>query len=332
MTLRQLLRRPFMATPYAEQVDLKGKNVVVTGASEGSLGYATARTLARWGALVVVTSRRNTAAIVDTLQQELQKQGDSALIIGHELDLCDANSVNSFCQWYLQNHGERLDILVNNAGVHLDLMSKWEEPTLSEDGHEVQWRTNYLGTAHLTHKLLPLLQQTGDKFGDARVVNVGSQIHSKARNEALFDPGTSYNSWKSYGMSKLALIHFSHELNRRFSETHKLQSYCLHPGGTGGTYTAVADKGFANAPVIGFLRKLGAPLERLFMSTPEEGAQTQLYCATSPEAVGGYYYVNCAIGQASENSNDRATAKRLWDSTQEWLNNLPATPATLKQV
>lgn len=332
MTLRQLLRRPFVATPYAQEVDLKGKHVIVTGASTGSLGYATARTLARWGALVVVTSRRNTGAIVEMLQQELKKEGNSALIVGHELDLCDASSVNSFSQWYLHNHGERLDVLVNNAGVHLDLMSKWEEPTLSEDGHEIQWRTNYLGTAHLTHKLLPLLQQTGDRFGDARVVNVGSQIHSKARNEALFDSNTSYNSWKSYGMSKLAMIHFSHELNRRFAEVHKLQSYCLHPGGTSGTYTAVADKGFSNAPIISFLRKLGAPLERLFMSTPEEGAQTQLYCATSPEAVGGHYYVDCAIGQASQESSDQAAANRLWNITQEWLVGLPAAPASLNQV
>lgn len=311
MTLRQLLRRPFVDTPYAQEVDLKGKHVIVTGASAASLGYATARTLARWGARVTVTSRRDTGEIVKTLQQELQKAGNSALIDGHELDLCDASSVNNFSQWYLQNHGERLDILVNNAGVHLDLMSKWEQPTLSEDGHEIQWRTNYLGTAHLTHNLLPLLQQTGEKLGDARVVNVGSQIHSRARNEALFDPDTSYNSWKSYAMSKLAMIHLSHELNRRFANLHNLQSYCLHPGGTSGTYTEVADKGFANAPIIGFLRKLGAPLERLFMCTPEEGAQTQLYCATAPEAVGGHYYVHCAIGQASRDSEDQATAGRL---------------------
>ena len=323
MTLRQLLRRPFVDTPYASEVDLRGKHVIVTGASAGSLGYETARTLARWGALVIVTSRNDTRAIVEALKAQLHKEGSRALVVGHELDLCDAGSVNQFSQWYLQNHGERLDVLVNNAGVHLDLMSRWTSPMLSADGHEVQWRTNYLGTVHLTHTLLPLLRATGDKFADARVVNVGSQIHARARNDALFDPNTSYNSWKAYGMSKLAMIHFSHELNRRFADSHNLQSYCLHPGGASGTYTHVADKGFANAPLIAFLRKLGAPIERLFMSTAEEGAQTQIHCATSPEAEGGHYYVNCTIGQASEDSNDEVSASRLWDMSQEWLEDLP---------
>ncbi len=322
MTVRQLLRRPFVNTPYAEQASLAGRHVIVTGTSAGSLGFETALTLARWGALVVVTTRSNTDAIIDSLKSQLQNDGIDTLIVGRELDLCDAGSVKQFSQWYLQNHGERLDILVNNAGIHLDLMAKWKEPTLSADGHEIQWRTNYLGTAHLTHSLMPLLQQTGEKYGDARIVNVGSQIHAKAKNEALFDPNTSYNSWKFYGMSKLALIHFSNEINRRFAQANNLQSYCLHPGGSSGTYTEVASKGFANAPIIGFLRKLGAPIERLFMSTAEEGAQTQLYCATSPGAAGGHYYVNCAVGEASPETEDKAVAGRLWGMTQEWLQTL----------
>lgn len=328
MNLRQLVRRPFVNTPYAKETRLKGKHVIVTGAGPGSLGYETAKTLARWGALVIVTTRANTDAIVEALHTELRTENITPLISGHQLDLCGIESVNVFVRWYLENHGDRLDILVNNAGVHLDLMSKWKEPKLSEDGHELQWRTNYLGTVHLTHNLLPFLRQTGDRYGDARVVNVVSQLHSRGSNEALFDPGTPYESWKFYGLSKLAMIHFSHELNRRFATRHNLQSYCLHPGGAGGTYTDVASKGFANSPVIGFLRRLGAPIERLFMSTAEEGAQTQLHCATSPQARGGYYYFNCAIGRASEDSNDEESASQLWQITQEWLNGLSDMAAT----
>lgn len=326
MSFRTWLRGFFTDTPFATRVALSGKHVIVTGAGAGSLGYETARTLARWGALVVVTTRRDTGSIVDSLESQLRGEDVEANIAGHELDLCDASSVSRFSRWYLDNYGERLDILVNNAGVHLDLMAKWKKPKLSDDGHEIQWRTNYLGTVHLTQELLPLLRHTGKTYGDARVVNVGSQIHARAKNEALFDPETSYNSWKFYGMSKLALIHFSHEVNRRFAATHNLQSYCLHPGGASGTYTDVASKGFANAPVISLLRNLGAPLERLFMSTAEEGAQTQIHCATSPNAEGGHYYVDCAIGQASAESEDQETAKRLWDSTQAWLQTLAENP------
>ncbi|NCF20085.1 MAG: SDR family NAD(P)-dependent oxidoreductase [Haliea sp.] len=323
MNLRLLLRKPFVDDPFAKKVDLTGRHVIVTGVGPGSLGYETAKTLAHWGALVIVTTRRNTAAAVEALTSELANEDFAAKIYGHELDLCDADSVNRFTRWYLENYGDRLDVLVNNAGVHLDLMSKWKEPRLTQDGQEVQWRTNFLGTAHLTHNLLPLLQKTGDSHGDARVVNVVSQIHSRARNEALFDSNTSYNSWKFYGLSKLAMIHFSHELNRRFSEHNNVQGYCLHPGGASGTYTEVATRGFENSPIIGFLRKLGAPIERLFMSTAEEGAQTQVHCATSPQARGGHYYLNCAVSQASADTQDTQVALRLWQQTQDWINTLP---------
>jgi len=323
MNLRQWLRKPFVNTPFADVADLKGKHVIVTGVGPGSLGYESAKILARWGALVIVTTRRNTVATVQALTADLARENITAQIDGHELDLCDAGSVEQFTQWYLQSHGERLDILMNNAGVHLDLMSRWKEPKLTEDGHEIQWRTNYLGTVHLTHNLLPLLQQTGDTQGDARVVNVVSQIHSRGSNEALFDPDTEYESWKFYGLSKLAAIHFSNELNRRFAQPNNLQAYSLHPGGASGTYTEVASKGFESSPIIGFLRKLGAPIEKLFMSTAEEGAQTQIYCATSPHAEGGHYYFNCEIGEPSAESHDREAASRLWRETLEWVNGLP---------
>jgi NAD(P)-dependent dehydrogenase (short-subunit alcohol dehydrogenase family) len=322
MNLRQLLRKLFVKTPYAKETSLESKYAIVTGANLGSLGYETAKTLARWGAVVIVTSPRDTASLVTALREDLAKEHISVQIDGHDLDLSDANSVNQFTQWYLDNRGERLDVLVNNAGVHLDLMSKWKEPKLTDDGHETQWRINYLGTTHLTHTLLPLLQKTGESQGDARVVNVASQIHSRGSNEALFDPDTAYNSWKFYGLSKLALIHFTYELNRRFAQKSNLKSYCLHPGGVSGAYTNVATVGFEGSPIIGFLRKLGAPIEKLFMSTAEEGAQTQIHCATSAQAEGGHYYVNCEIGEASADSNDEKAAGRLWQETSEWVNSL----------
>lgn len=147
MDLRRLLRRPFVDTLYAKEARLQGKHVIVTGAGSGSLGYETAKTLARWGALVIVTTRRNSGTIVDALKSELREENIDPFISGHELDLCSTESVDLFTQWYLKHYAERLDILVNNAGIHLDLMSKWKEPNLSGDGHEIQWRTNYLGTA-----------------------------------------------------------------------------------------------------------------------------------------------------------------------------------------
>ena len=323
MNLRQLIRKPFANTHYAQATNLTGKHAIVTGCGLGSLGFENAKTLARWGAVVIVTTRGNTASVIHALKNELALENISALIDGHDLDLADAESVSGFCQWYQQHYGQRLDMLINNAGIHLDLMSKWKEPKLSSDGYEIQWRTNYLGSAQLTLKLLPLLQHTANTHGEARIVNVVSQLCSRGNNVALFDPDTSYNSWKFYGLSKLALVHFTFELNRRYFKKDKLKSYCLHPGSANGTYTNVANKGFAGSPVIAFLRKLGAPIERLFMSTAEEGAQTQIYCATSPEAESGHYYHNCQIRETTDDTQDEKVAGRLWQETQDWMNKLP---------
>ncbi|MCZ6502398.1 MAG: SDR family NAD(P)-dependent oxidoreductase [Gammaproteobacteria bacterium] len=323
MTIRKLLRKAFISTPVAKPVDLSGKYMIVTGASLGSLGYATAKQLSRWGATVVVTTRRDTEDVVAALKNELEKDSVKVKIDGHKLDLSDTASVNQFTQWYEGLYGDRLDILIYNAVIHLDLMSKWKEPNLTPDGFEIHWRTNYLGTVQLTHNLLPLLKKTGQRYGEARVVNVVSQLHNRGSNEILFNAQRAYESWQAYGLSKLALIHFTYELHRRFSQTDNLKSYCLHPGGKSGTYTNVANKGFEGHAIVGLLRKLVAPIEKLFMDTAEEGAQTQLHCAVSADAKSGHYYVKCQAAEASADSRDESAAGRLWKNTGEWLTKMP---------
>jgi NAD(P)-dependent dehydrogenase (short-subunit alcohol dehydrogenase family) len=319
MTLRQLLRKPFISTPFANPVDLTGRHIIVTGCGLGSLGYETARQLASWGATVIISTRSNTAAVKDTLKATLASNGAKGQIDGHNLDLSIAASVDEFSRWYRKYYGERLDCLINNAGIHLDLMSQWKEPKLSADGHEIQWRTNYLGTVHLTLNLLPILRKTGGEVGEARVVNVISQLHSRANNELLFDSNRIYESWQAYGLSKLGLIHFTRELDRRLATSDNLKTFCLHPGGKSGVYTNVADKGLEGHALLGFVRKLGAPLERLFMASAGEGAQTQIYCATAPEAESGGYYVNCQRAETTADGNDTDVAGRLWQVTQEWF-------------
>ena len=337
MTLRQLIRQPFVNTRFATPADLTHKHMIVTGASIGSLGFATAKQLAAWGATVIITTRNNPERVVAALQQALQEEGKQLAnngaggvadqkagqvvgrVVGKSLDLASTASVIAFSDWYKQHYGERLDALINNAGIHLDLLSQWQQPKLSADGEEIQWRTNYLGTVQLPHNLLPLLKQTGQQHGDARVVNVVSQLHSRGSNALLFDQNRTYESWQAYGLSKLGLIHHSTELNQRFAQSHNLKSYSLHPGGKSGTYTNVADKGLEGHALIGWLRKLGAPLEKLMMANAEEGAQTQLYCAVSPEAKGGEYYVNCQVSEASTDTRDKNAAAQLWQNTQTWL-------------
>jgi len=299
---------------FAEQQDLQGRVAIVTGCAPNSIGFATAKVLADWGATVIITTRSNTAAALAVLRKDLPA---FAWIDAHALDLTDADSVAAFAQWFADKY-KRLDILVNNAGIHLDLLSQWKEPRLSADGFEIQWRTNYLGTMQLTHLLLPLLVKTGKQKGDARIVNVVSQLHSKGFNAGLFD-SYPYNSWVAYGMSKLALIHATFEIQRRFAAEDHLQAYCLHPGAV---FTNVADKGLAGNRLIQTVRNVMAPLEKLTLLTPHEGAQTSLHCAVSPAALGGQYYQQCRPRMPSQDASDADVAARLWEQTAKWVQSL----------
>ncbi len=271
---------------------------VVTGAGPGSLGEATARALREHGR--VITTRRSGPSTSDF----------------HQLDLADARSVRAFVDW-LGEATDRVDVLVNNAGVHLDLRRKWRAPQLL-DGHEIHWRTNYLGTAHLTRLLLPVLLRTAAGVGEARVVNVVSKLHTRGRNEWLEGGVRPYDSWDAYGTSKLALVHEAAEIERRYGER-GLHGYSLHPGAV---YTKVADRGLETAPVLGRLRRLLAPIERRTLTAPEVGARTSVFCATSADAVPGGYHVRSAAADASPEVADAQAGTALWERTSVWAESL----------
>jgi NAD(P)-dependent dehydrogenase (short-subunit alcohol dehydrogenase family) len=283
--------------PMATPRDLSGRVVVVTGAGPRSIGLATAQTLADWGAEVVVSTRSEPVPGLDW----------------HPLDLADRTSVRRFADWVLDRYDGRLDALVNNAGIHLDLRSTWTDPPLV-DGHEIHWRTNYLGTAQLTHLLLPALLDRITATGDARVVHVVSKLHARGTNAALFEGVVPYDSWAAYGTSKLALVHHAAELHRRHGDD-GLRAVSLHPGSV---FTHIADAGLATSPVLGRLRALAQPLERRILLTPEQGAQTTLHCVADPEVRHGYFR-GCAAAEPSAEAADAVAARRLWDKTEQWL-------------
>ncbi|MDP9182204.1 MAG: SDR family NAD(P)-dependent oxidoreductase, partial [Actinomycetota bacterium] len=233
----------------ATAVDLTGRTVLVTGATRGSLGFETALALAGWGARVVVTTRSRT-------QDAVAELGPG--VVGHALDLADGGSVETFASWFAHEVGS-LDVLVNNAGIHLDLRSQWKEPHLTPDGHELHWRTNYLGTAHLTHALLPLLLQAEAP----RVVTVVSKLHARGSYAAFAAPLDPYNSWAAYGTSKLALLHLTTELPRRHPS---VLTAALHPGSV---YTHIADRGLEEQRLLSRVRRVLAPLERRALLSPE---------------------------------------------------------------
>ena len=314
------LWRLFGRNPTAEWADMSGRYVIVTGASPKSLGYETARILASWGASVVVTSTRNVASMANSLKADLCRIGaDENRLAARSLDLCDVESVNGFVTWYRQNYGDRLHVLINNAGIHKNILSPRKKPPPSKDGFEIHWRTNYLGTFHLTSRLLPLLKRSGLECGDARVINVSSHLHDRAKNEGLFDATEPYHSWDAYALSKLALIHFSSEIQRRFAARYNLRSAALHPGSVETNLTRMAVPGGRTG---GVFHRVGCVLASLVLLRPEHGAQTTVMCASKQPLRGGEYYDRCALAEPSGESRDEAVSKLLWERSDAWVKTL----------
>ena len=291
---------------------MQGKTVMVTGCGPDSIGFATAKILAQRGAQLVITTRKNSAASAADIARAAQVP--AAQVQGVDLDLLDGASVRQ-CAAEVQALCPQLDVLINNAGIHLDLLREHKSPQRSPDGEEIHWRCNYLGTAHLTQQLLPLLLATAAKTGDARVVHVASMLHRKGSNAELFTPPPKHDSWVSYGNSKLGLLHHAFELQRLYAAA-GLQAYALHPGAV---FTQVANKGLAGHAWIGAIRRRFAWLESLFLLTPEEGAQTSVYCATAPQLLGGRYFSACQLANHHSDADDAAVAARLYEQTQTRL-------------
>ena len=301
--------------PAAPVVDMTGRRVIVTGASTGSIGYFVAKTLAAWGADVVVTRRHRSESLEADLRRDVARFAPGRLIHARTLDLADAESVEAFADWYRNNH-DGLDVLVNNAGILLDVFSRWSEPRRSLDGFEIHWRTNFLGTVHLTRALLPLLMASGQESRDARVINVVSQQHIRGRNAWFLATPLHYSSWTAYGQSKLGLVHHSFELNRRYAHQYDVRSAAVHPGTA---YTNMIRDGIFGLPGPAWLHRLIARTAAGLLMTPEQCAQTIILCASDPELQGGRYHERCAVAQHSNEANDLDAASRLWERTMQWI-------------
>lgn len=308
-----------MSKPMAKEVDMSSRNVIVTGASPNSIGYETAKILASWGATVVVTSTDDIELMESSLRRDLRTIGAAEKITAHALDLCDFDSVNNFTAWYRKNYNDRLHVLVNNAGIHKNILSPRKKPPLTKDGFEIHWRTNFLGTFHLTSLLLPILKQNGLESGDARVVNVTSHLHDRVKNKSMFDDDAGYHSWNAYGLSKLALIHFTFEIQRRFAKEYNLQSAAVHPGSVMTNLTRIEK--FQGK--IGYLlNQICSALASVVLLSPVSGAQTSVMCASKRHLQGGSYYVRCETAESSDDTKDQDVSRLLWDNSDEWVKTL----------
>ncbi|MBM7518017.1 SDR family NAD(P)-dependent oxidoreductase [Nocardioides nitrophenolicus] len=262
---------------------MTARRAVVTGAGPRSIGRAVADALVAEGWDVAVTRRA-------------------------DLDLTDRGSVAAFAASYAER-ADHLDLLVNSAGIHLDLGSRWTEPRLV-DGLEIHWRTNYLGTVDLTTALLPLLLAAPAPT----VLHVVSQLHERGTTAQLLGQPVAYDSWASYGTSKLGLVHHAALLADRYAD-HGLRALAVHPGAVS---TNIADRGLETRPLLRRLRNLALPLERRTLMSPEESAAHLIRIATDPAAESGYYRKSRRLDPAPAACDVEARTE-LALATEAWL-------------
>src|SRR5262245_42545473 len=271
------------------------KTFVITGANTG-IGKITALELARYGARVILACRAadKTQPVID----DIKRQTGNDKVDFVELDLADLASVRRCAEQLLARkipiHG-----LINNAGLA-------GTRGTTKDGFELTFGINHLGHYLLTRLLLDRIKESGN----ARIVNVASAAHYRARGidwDALRHKTRSRTGLEEYSVSKLSNVLFTKELARRLEGT-QVTTYALHPG----------------AVATDVWRRLPGPVRwvmKRFMASPEQGAQTSLRCATSPELAeqtGRYYDQDGRERRPAKLADDVELAKQLWNKSAEW--------------
>jgi NAD(P)-dependent dehydrogenase (short-subunit alcohol dehydrogenase family) len=287
----------------------QGRLAVVTGAT-GGLGYETALALAAAGAEVILTGRN--AAKGDAALAKIRTAHPTAAVRYEHLDLASLDAVADFVERFSQAH-DTLDLLVNNAGV-MSLPAR----AVTKDGFEMQMGTNYLGHFALTSCLLSRLR----KSPRARVVNLSSLAHRPGKihfDDMQWERG--YSPWRAYTQSKLAMLMFTFELQRRSDANGwGLMSNAAHPG------YARTDL-IANGPGNrGWQQTLGALMQPMMSHSAAAGSLPTLFAATAPQAKpagyygpDGFYELKGPVKEAfvARQARDHVVAARLWEASEQ---------------
>ncbi len=272
-------------------MDLRGKTVVMTGATSG-IGASAAESLARAGGRILFTAR-NKRKGQDTLAALLRANPDAA----HEMVLADLTTLAEMTRAgeTLAAKAREVHLLINNAGAI------FPERELTADGLEITFAVNHMAYFVITECLRPALA------AGARIVSTASMAHRSGRLDmadmALERVGAASYSMASYGRSKLCNILWTRELARRLEGT-GITANCFHPGGV--------NTGFGDN-LEGFGKAAFALIKR-FMLSPAQGADTLVWLALSDKVEGhsGGYYAKRRLVTPSAAARDAEAAAKLW--------------------
>jgi NAD(P)-dependent dehydrogenase (short-subunit alcohol dehydrogenase family) len=271
-----------------------GKTALITGGTSG-IGKATAVALAAMGADVVVTGRDPERG--ERAAEEIRAQSTGGSVELMLADLAVQSEVRRLAEEFAERH-DRLDVLVNNAGL------VQSERTETPDGIETTLAINHLAPFLLTNLLLDLLK----KSAPSRIVTVSSEAQRWGSLD--FDDLQSrrnYRGFPVYGMTKLANIMFTYELAERLNGT-GVTATCMHPGAVNTRF------GTNNRGPMTLVFRLFKP----FMRTPEQGADTVIYLASSREVEGvsGKYYSDRKWLEPQEVALDPEARRKLWEASE----------------
>jgi NAD(P)-dependent dehydrogenase (short-subunit alcohol dehydrogenase family) len=274
---------------------MNGKQILITGATRG-IGLAAAEALVALGANVAIVGRNETAMRIAAARVKAARKG-GATVDTFIADLSSQAAVRSLADEVLGRY-PRLDVLVNNAGA------MYAGRQVTGDGIELTWAVNHLAPFLLTTLLLGRLKESAP----AHIVTTASAAHQGAR--IPFDDlnaERAYRGFERYGQTKLANILFTRELALRL-EGSGVTANCFHPG--------LVATGFNRNN--GLLMDLGMTILRPVSRSPQKGAETLVWLATSPEAAtvnGGYYFDEEHV-MPSAAAQNMETARRLWEASE----------------
>ena len=275
---------------------LAGKVTLVTGATSG-IGKVTANALAAFGAHVVIVGRNQEKT--QQAMADIKKETGSNELSYLLTDFADLQKVRELSGAFHARFS-KLDLLVNNAGAF------FTSRVLTQYGVEMSFLVNHLSPFLLTTLLLDKVKDSAP----SRIINVSSEAH-KYGSLSLDDLELrrSYSGMKAYARSKLANILFTYELARRVEGT-GVTANALHPG------HVATNIWRSNFPIVGPALKW---LMGLIALSPEQGADTSIYLASSPDVsnVTGKYFVKRLPVDSSSITYDSNVAKRLWDLSED---------------
>lgn len=297
-----------MTWGLTDMPDQTGKLAIVTGANSG-IGYDTARLLAAKNATVILACRSQTRG--NEALSNIKQESPEAHV---KIELLDTSSLASVRDFTKRINGQysKLDLLINNAGIF------GGSSGMTEDGLERHMATNYFGHFCLTGLLLDTLEAAGN----ARVVNLSSQSHRWGEIDfSNFNSDENFVPTKKYPQTKLAMLLFSFELQRRLEAAgSSVTSLASNPG----TTSSALGK---DSSILNFL--LNSKLAKwIGMShSSEAGAMITLRAATDPGAQGGELYGPSGGGkkvtgppkleEPAPRALDQAIAAKLWQVSEE---------------